>query len=45
MKKKLRDFGPLANYADRATAACQRSSAKFWGYRVSHGQRNRFHGR
>jgi hypothetical protein len=29
--KKLRDFGPLANYADRATAACWRSSANFCG--------------
>jgi hypothetical protein len=28
-KKKLRGFGPLANYADRATAACWRSSANF----------------
>jgi hypothetical protein len=27
--KKLRGFGPLANYADRATAACWRSSANF----------------
>jgi hypothetical protein len=26
---KLRGFGPLANYADRATAACWRSSANF----------------
>jgi hypothetical protein len=30
-KKKLRGFGPLANYADRATAACLRSSANFSG--------------
>jgi hypothetical protein len=29
--KKLRGFGPLANYADRATAACWRSSANFCG--------------
>jgi hypothetical protein len=29
--KKLCGFGPLANYADRATAACWRSSAKFAG--------------
>jgi hypothetical protein len=29
--KKLRGFGPLANYADRATAACCRSSANFCG--------------
>jgi hypothetical protein len=36
---KLRDFGPLANYADRETAACCRS-ANFWGYRVLRGQRN-----
>jgi hypothetical protein len=28
-RKKLRGFGPLANYADRATAACWRSSANF----------------
>jgi hypothetical protein len=28
-KKKLRGFGPLANYGDRATAACWRSSANF----------------
>jgi hypothetical protein len=28
---KLRGFGPLANYADRATAACWRSSANFCG--------------
>jgi hypothetical protein len=28
---KLRGFGPLANYADRATAACWRSSASFCG--------------
>jgi hypothetical protein len=28
-KKTLRDFGPLANYADRATAASWRSSANF----------------
>jgi hypothetical protein len=27
--KKLRSFGPLANYTDRATAACWRSSANF----------------
>jgi hypothetical protein len=30
-KKKLRGFGPLANSADRATAACWRSSASFCG--------------
>jgi hypothetical protein len=30
-KKILRGFGPLANYADRATAACWRSSAIFCG--------------
>jgi hypothetical protein len=30
-KKKLRGFGSLANYADRATAACWRSSANFRG--------------
>jgi hypothetical protein len=30
-KKKIRGFGPLANYADRATAACWRSSANFCG--------------
>jgi hypothetical protein len=28
---KLRGFGPLANYAYRATAACWRSSANFCG--------------
>jgi hypothetical protein len=31
LKNKLRGFGPLANYADRATAACWRSSANFCG--------------
>jgi hypothetical protein len=30
-KKKLRGFGPLANCADRATAASWRSSANFCG--------------
>jgi hypothetical protein len=30
-KKKLRGFGPLANYADRATAASWRSSTNFFG--------------
>jgi hypothetical protein len=30
-KKKLRGFGLLANYADRATAASWRSSANFCG--------------
>jgi hypothetical protein len=30
-KKKLRGFGPLSNYADRATAASWRSSANFCG--------------
>jgi hypothetical protein len=29
--KKLRGFGTLANYADRATAACWPSSANFCG--------------
>jgi hypothetical protein len=38
MKNKHRGFGPLANYADRATAACWRSSAsglvvRVFGYR------------
>jgi hypothetical protein len=28
---KLRGFGPLANYAERATAASWRSSANFCG--------------
>jgi hypothetical protein len=28
-KKKLRGFGPRANYADRATATCWGSSANF----------------
>jgi hypothetical protein len=32
---KLRGFGPLANYAERATAACWRSSAYFCGQRVN----------
>jgi hypothetical protein len=31
LKKKLLGFGPLANYADRTTAACWRSSANFCG--------------
>jgi hypothetical protein len=31
LKTKLRGFGPLANYADRATAACWRCSANFCG--------------
>jgi hypothetical protein len=30
-KLQLRGFGPLANYADRATAASWRSSANFCG--------------
>jgi hypothetical protein len=30
-KKKLRGFGPLANYADRATAASWQSSTNFSG--------------
>jgi hypothetical protein len=30
-KLKLRGFGPLANYADRATAASWRSSTNFCG--------------
>jgi hypothetical protein len=38
--KKRRDFGPLANYADRVTAACWRSSANFCGYRALRGQCN-----
>jgi hypothetical protein len=29
IKKKLRGFDPLANYANRVTAACSRSSANF----------------
>jgi hypothetical protein len=29
--QKLRGFGPLANYADRATAASWRSSTNFCG--------------
>jgi hypothetical protein len=45
LKKKLRGFGPLANYEDRATAACSRSSANFRGQRVLRGQRNGFPGR
>jgi hypothetical protein len=31
IKKKLRGFGPLPNYADRATAACWRIRANFYG--------------
>jgi hypothetical protein len=31
MKHELRGFGLVANYADRATAACWRSSANFCG--------------
>jgi hypothetical protein len=31
IKNKLRGFGPRANYADEATAACWRSSANFCG--------------
>jgi hypothetical protein len=31
VRRKLRGFGPRANYADRATAACSRSSANFCG--------------
>jgi hypothetical protein len=31
VKKNLRGFGTLANYADRAIAACWRSSANFYG--------------
>jgi hypothetical protein len=31
LKKKLRGFGPLANYSDRATAASWRSSTNFCG--------------
>jgi hypothetical protein len=31
IKKKLRGFGPLTNYADRATAASWRSSTNFCG--------------
>jgi hypothetical protein len=31
LKKKTRGFGPLANYADRATAAWWRGSANFCG--------------
>jgi hypothetical protein len=30
-KKNLRGFGPLANYAERETAACWRSSANLCG--------------
>jgi hypothetical protein len=36
----LRGFGPLENYADRATAASWRSSTNFCGLRVLRGQRN-----
>jgi hypothetical protein len=35
---KLRGFSPLANYTDRATAACRRSSCQSCGSWVSHGQ-------
>jgi hypothetical protein len=38
--KKLRGFGSLTNYADRATAASWRSSTNFCGQRVLRGQRN-----
>jgi hypothetical protein len=31
LKKKIRSFGPLANYADRATATSWRGSANFCG--------------
>jgi hypothetical protein len=41
IKQKKRGFGPIANYADRATAACCRSSANFCGWKVLRGQRNR----
>jgi hypothetical protein len=37
--KKLRGVGPLANYADRATAACWRSS-ELMRIEVLSGQRN-----
>jgi hypothetical protein len=41
-KKKLRGFGLLANYAERATAACWREvSANFCGQRVLRGHRNK----
>jgi hypothetical protein len=40
VKKKLRGFGLLANYPDRATAASWRSSTNFCGQRVLRGQRN-----
>jgi hypothetical protein len=30
-EKKVRGFGPLANYADRATAASWRSTTNFCG--------------
>jgi hypothetical protein len=39
-KKTLRGFGPLANYADRATATSWRSSTNCCGQRVLRGQRN-----
>jgi hypothetical protein len=38
--QQLRGFGPLANYADRATAASWQSSTNFCGQRVLRGQRN-----
>jgi hypothetical protein len=39
-KTKLCGFGPRANYADRATAACWRGGANFCGWWVLRGQRN-----
>jgi hypothetical protein len=42
VKTKLRGFDPRVNSADRATAACWRSSTNFCGYMVSRGQRNVF---
>jgi hypothetical protein len=48
LKLKLRGFGPRANYADRATAACWQSSANFCGWCCvvsatdSHGRYSRF---
>jgi hypothetical protein len=40
ISSSLRGFGPLANYADRATAASSRSSTNFCGWRVLRGERS-----
>jgi hypothetical protein len=40
--EKLRGLSPRANYTDRATAACRRVSANFYGERVPRGQSDGF---